>query len=370
MRWLWRHDTKPPLNARTHARTHPLDKVEDYTREREGDFRPSLNLCSLTLVADPRKLVEAMLKQAGGDEQKALVLLQKSQKKFSAMTNDELTAKVDEVMAQMDSYGTGVVSFRQLLSWVRRQQGGNRVTDEMLQQGRALFFKCDPDGNNYLDHDEMKQMMIIMEQDHLFAKVVANYLGTDPAEDASDGPVQMLTYEQIETIKENPDFTEQTNDMIMDYVEAELKKLNIPILKGKASWGNYELVGVKTKTFEVKAENLLVDTSGRFRVRPMQFYISSFFMFRTSFNRGPSVLGPVPSCHLDCMRAQVMKTTAVRAGPELNSSQKGKLQPGTVVKVLEERTVDGRLRVKSKSGWMVNLRPSLSLSASLGVITV
>ena len=270
-------------------------KAEEAAKAAKGKKAGQTPKQMLQELGYSRKLVDEMLRQANGDEQKALELLQNTQKKFSAMTKDELETKVQEAMRQMDSYGTGVVSFRQLLSWVRRQQGGSRVTDEMLQQGRTLFFKCDPDGNGFLSIEEMSSMMLAMEQDHMFSKVISSFLGTNPDDNVNDGPVIVLTEEQIEEIKHNPDFCDQTNDMIMDYVEAELKKMEVPVIKGKASWGTYELHGVKTKSYNVSANNLTVDTAGRYRI-----------MSTAGVRAGPEITCRLHAQLSECKRADML----------------------------------------------------------------
>ena len=67
-------------------------------------------------------------------------------------------------------------------------------------------------------------------------------------------------------MKANPDFISGAEDLMMDYIEAELRGLKIPTIKGKQAWGVYELQGIETKKFDVKAEKMTVDPSGRYRV--------------------------------------------------------------------------------------------------------
>ena len=267
---------------------------------------------ALQALGYKKKSVQLALKQAGGDQQRALELLQMSKKKLGAMTEAELTERVAVVMNDIDSYGTGSVGFRQLLSWVRRQQGGVRVTDEMLTQGMVLFNRYDVDGSGCLDREELREMLLEMEQDQLFANVIESFL---EVEDDDDGPgeVRMLTLEDIARLKKIPSFNSDAQDMMLDYVEAELRTLNIPSIKGKQSWGVYEIQNVTTKKYEVGQENMTFDTSGRYRI---------------------------------------MSKSAVRKGAARDSERVGQLNPGTIVKVLEEQQVDGQTRVRCRSGWL------------------
>jgi hypothetical protein len=59
------------------------------------------------------------------------------------MPKEELDAKVAELMVELDSFKTGSVSFRQFLSWIKRQQcaatGEKRLTDEMNNRARCVL---------------------------------------------------------------------------------------------------------------------------------------------------------------------------------------------------------------------------------------
>ena len=103
-------------------------------------------------------------------------------------------------MEDVDSYGTGAIGFRQLLSWVRRQQGGARVTDEMLTQGLKLFNEYDVDGSGSLDKEEIREMLLEMEHDHLFSDIISSFLEMDDAAAAPKKGAKMLTLEQISVI--------------------------------------------------------------------------------------------------------------------------------------------------------------------------
>ena len=258
------------------------------------------------------KQVRQALKQTDGDQDKALEILQKSKKHLSAMTDEELNARVDEVMADIDSYDTGQVGFRQLLSWVRRQQGGARVTDEMLTHGLELFHMYDVDGSGALDKSEIREMMLEMEQDHLFSKVIASFLDV-PDEEETVEAKRVLTLEEIAIINKNEQFIEGVEELMMDYIEAELRGLNIPSIKGKQGWGVYELLDIKTKKFDVKADKMTVDSAGRYRV---------------------------------------MKNCKVRENKDKDSAEVGTMKPGTMVKVLESTQVDGQTRIRCRSGWL------------------
>ncbi len=258
------------------------------------------------------KQVRQALKSSGGDQDKALELLQKSKKKLGAMTDEELTARVDEVMEDIDSYGTGQVGFRQLLSWVRRQQGGARVTDEMLSHGLKLFHQYDYDGTGALSKDEIRDMLLEMEQDQMFSQVIASFLNVETVEEAK-APKKVLTLEDIAVINKNPQFIEGVEELMLDYIEAELRGLSIPSIKGKQGWGVYELLDIATKKFDVKAEHMTVDASGRYRV---------------------------------------MKNCKVRESESKDSPEVGTMKPGTIVKVVESKEVDGQTRIKCRSGWL------------------
>eukprot|EP01050_Picozoa_sp_SAG11_P049979 SAG11_NODE_27599_length_331_cov_0.560345_1_plen_48_part_00 len=39
----------------------------------------------------------------------------------------------------------------------------------------------------------------------------------------------------------------QADDMMLDYVEAQIKSLDIPSIKGSQKWGHYEICGIKTR---------------------------------------------------------------------------------------------------------------------------
>jgi hypothetical protein len=258
------------------------------------------------------KQVRAALKQAGGDQDAALAALQKSKKHLSAMTDEELTARVDEVMEDIDSYGTGAVGFRQLLSWVRRNQGGARVTDEMLTHGLQLFNQYDVDGSGSLDKEEIREMLLEMEHDQMFSKIIASFLDHEDA-DPKKAATKILTLEEIATINKIPEFIEGAEELMMDYIEAELRTLNIPSIKGKQSWGVYELLNIEPKKYDVKAEKMTVDPSGRYRV---------------------------------------MSESKARETESKGSAQIGTLKPGTIVKVLESKEVDGQTRIRCRSGWL------------------
>ena len=98
-----------------------------------------------------------------------------------------------------------------------------------------------------------------------------------------------------------------------DKLQPHRARLNIPSIKGKQSWGVYEIQNVATKKYEVGQENMTFDTSGRYRI---------------------------------------MSKSAVRKGADRASERVGQLNPGTIVKVLEEQQVDGQTRVRCRSGWL------------------
>ena len=62
------------------------------------------------------------------------------------------------------------------------------------------------------------------------------------------------------------DFIDQADDMMLDYVEAQLKTLDIPQIMGVQSWGTYEINGVKTRKFTISPDKIEVDTAGRYKV--------------------------------------------------------------------------------------------------------
>ena len=59
------------------------------------------------------------------------------------MPKEELDAKVAELMVELDSFKTGSVSFRQFLSWIKRQQcaatGETRLTDDVNNRARCVL---------------------------------------------------------------------------------------------------------------------------------------------------------------------------------------------------------------------------------------
>jgi hypothetical protein len=154
--------------------------------------------------------------------------------------------------------------------------------------------------------------MLEMEQDHLFSKVIASFLDV-PDEEETVEAKRVLTLEEIAIINKNEQFIEGVEELMMDYIEAELRGLNIPSIKGKQGWGVYELLDIKTKKFDVKADKMTVDSAGRYRV---------------------------------------MKNCKVRENKDKDSAEVGTMKPGTMVKVLESTQVDGQTRIRCRSGWL------------------
>eukprot|EP01043_Picozoa_sp_COSAG02_P055802 COSAG02_NODE_6530_length_3516_cov_1.974246_2_plen_226_part_00 len=195
------------------------------------------------------------------------------------------------------------------------------MTDEMLSHGLKLFHQYDIDGSGALDRDEIREMLLEMEQDQMFSQVIASFLNVEEEAEEHEAK-KMLTLEDIAVINKNPEFIEGVEELMLDYIEAELRGLSIPSIKGKQGWGVYELLDIATKKFDVKAENMTVDASGRYRV---------------------------------------MKNCKVRETERKDSAEVGTMKPGTIVKVVETKEVDGQTRIKCRSGW-------LSLVASDGSV--
>ena len=146
----------------------------------------------------------------------------------------------------------------------------------------------------------------------MFSKVIASFLNVEEDEGES-APKKVLTLEEIAVINKNTEFIEGVEELMMDYIEAELRGLSIPSIKGKQGWGVYELQNIATKKFEVKAENMTVDPSGRYRV---------------------------------------MKNCKVRETERKDSPEVGTMKPGTIVKVLDSKEIDGQTRIRCRSGWL------------------
>lgn len=148
-------------------------------------------------------------------------------------------------------------------------------------------------------------MLLEMENDHLFSRIIASFLTHEDDDATPKKAAKMLTLDDISTIKDNPDFLAGAQDLMMDYIEAELRGLKIPTIKGKQAWGVYELQGIETKKYDLSSEKMTVDPSGRYRV---------------------------------------MSDSAVREGPSKDSPKIGQLKPGTIVKVLETKELGGTVR--------------------------
>ena len=130
----------------------------------------------LTALGFSRKSAKNALEASDGKAERALKLLQDRQTSLAAMSKEELDEKVESVMKEIDTYHTGEISFRQLLSWVRRQQGGKRVTDEMLTRAMEVFNKYDKEADGYLERHDIQQILLEMESDEMFSSIITNFL--------------------------------------------------------------------------------------------------------------------------------------------------------------------------------------------------
>lgn len=124
----------------------------------------------------------------GGDLEKATELLKGvmdsigAAASMEAMSDEEMYAKVDELMAEIDTFKVGSVSFRQFLSWIKRQSGQKRLSDEMNARGQELFNKFDHDDACCLDREKMKSCLIAMEKDAMFGSVMESLMAEKMAE--------------------------------------------------------------------------------------------------------------------------------------------------------------------------------------------
>jgi hypothetical protein len=124
----------------------------------------------------------------GGDLEKATDLLQGvmdsigAAASMEAMSDEDMYAKVDELMAEIDTFKVGSISFRQFLSWIKRQSGQKRLSDEMNARGQELFNKFDHDDACCLDREKMKACLIAMEKDAMFGSVMESLMAEKMAE--------------------------------------------------------------------------------------------------------------------------------------------------------------------------------------------
>eukprot|EP01043_Picozoa_sp_COSAG02_P036087 COSAG02_NODE_2623_length_8399_cov_21.197590_5_plen_552_part_00 len=124
----------------------------------------------------------------GGDLDKATDLLQGvmdsigAAASMEAMSDEDMYAKVDELMAEIDTFKVGSISFRQFLSWIKRQSGQKRLSDEMNARGQELFNKFDHDDACCLDREKMKACLIAMEKDAMFGSVMESLMAEKMAE--------------------------------------------------------------------------------------------------------------------------------------------------------------------------------------------
>ena len=114
----------------------------------------------------PEEHSSRCLVAVGGDLDKATELLQGVMDSIgggggavASMPEEELYAKVDEIMEEIDTFKAGAISFRQFLSWVKRQSGVKRLDDETNARAQALFNEFDHDDSCSLDRDKMKNVI-------------------------------------------------------------------------------------------------------------------------------------------------------------------------------------------------------------------
>ena len=118
----------------------------------------------------------------GGDLEMATDLLQGvmdsigAAASMAAMDEEEVFVKVDELMEEIDTFKAGSISFRQFLSWIKRQSGQKRLSDEMNARGQALFNEFDHDDACCLDREKMKNCLIAMEKDAMFGSVMESLM--------------------------------------------------------------------------------------------------------------------------------------------------------------------------------------------------
>lgn len=142
------------------------------------------------MVADglPESHSSRCLVACGGNLERATELLSGVMESIGAaasmqaMSDEELYAKVDEVMAEIDTFKAGSISFRQFLSWIKRQSGQKRLSDEMNARGQELFNKFDHDDACCLDREKMKNCLMAMEKDAMFGSVMESLMAEKMAE--------------------------------------------------------------------------------------------------------------------------------------------------------------------------------------------
>ncbi len=136
----------------------------------------------------PESHASRCLVACGGDLDKATDLLQGvmnsigAAASMEAMSDEDMYAKVDELMAEIDTFKVGSISFRQFLSWIKRQSGQKRLSDEMNARGQELFNKFDHDDACCLNREKMKACLIAMEKDAMFGSVMESLMAEKMAE--------------------------------------------------------------------------------------------------------------------------------------------------------------------------------------------